>query len=76
MSAQTNKISSIKTKENPKLKKQKTGAATINDFFLSYLALDVSLKDPTSMHHCMLLIRIISNGNPYVWTLIIIVKVK
>ena len=65
MSPQTNKISSIKTKQNPKLKKQKTGAATRNDFFLNHLALDVSLKILTSMHHCILLIGIISNGNPY-----------
>ena len=31
----------MKTKRNPKLKKQKTGAATPTDFFLKYLALDV-----------------------------------
>ena len=64
-SPQTNKISSIKTKRNPKLKKPKTGAATRNDFFLKYLALDVALKIPISTRHCMLLIGIISNGNPY-----------
>ena len=32
MSPQTNKNSNIKTKQNPKLKKQKTGAAIRNDF--------------------------------------------
>ena len=32
MSIQTNKISSIKTKPNPKLKKQTTRAASRNDF--------------------------------------------
>ena len=37
-SPQANKVSSIKTKRNPKLKQQKTGAATRNDVFLKYLA--------------------------------------
>ena len=46
MSPQANKISGIKTKRNPKLKIQKTGAATRNDFFLKYFALDVALKNP------------------------------
>ena len=64
-SPQTNKISSIKTKRNPKLKKPKTGAATHNDFFLKHLALDVALKIPISTRYCVLLIGIISNGNPY-----------
>ena len=64
MSPQTNKISSMKTKRNPKLEKQKTGAAIHNDFFLKYLALDVALKIPISTRHCILLIDIISNGNP------------
>ena len=65
MSPQTNKNRSIKTKRNPKLKKQKTGAAIRNDFFLKYLALDVALKIPISTRHYILLIGIISNGNPY-----------
>ena len=65
MSPQTNKISSIKTKQNQKLKKQKTAAATQNDFFLKYRTLDAALKIPISMCHCVLLIGIISNGNPY-----------
>ena len=47
------------------MKKQKTGAATRNDFFLKYLALDVALKIPTSTRHCLLLIGRINNGNPY-----------
>ena len=72
----TNKISSIKAKRNPRLKKQITGVATHNDFFLKNLALDVALKIPTSMCHCILLIGIISNGHPYKWTLITIVNVK
>ena len=46
-------------------KKKKTGAANRNDFFLKYLAFNVPLKIPTSMNHHMLLICIISNGNPY-----------
>ena len=67
MSPQTNKNSIIKTKQNPKLKKQKTAAAIRNDFVLKYLALDVALKIPIpiSTHHCVVLIGIISNGNPY-----------
>ena len=78
MTPQTNKISSIKTKRYPKLKqkKTKTGAATRFEFFLKYLALDVPLKFPTSTRHCILLIDIISNGNPYERTLITIVNVK
>ena len=44
MSPQANKISSIKRKRNPKLKKQETGAATRNDFFLKHLFSDVALK--------------------------------
>ena len=32
MSPQTNKNSNIKTKQNPKLKKQKAGVAIRNDF--------------------------------------------
>ena len=32
MSPQANKISSMKSKRNPKLKKQKTGAANRNEF--------------------------------------------
>ena len=76
MSPQTNKISTIKTKRKPKLKKQKTGAAICNIFFLKYLALDVALKIPISMCHCILLIGIISNGNPYEWTFMTIVHVK
>ena len=51
-------------------KETKTGAANRNDFFLKYLAFNVPLKIPTSMNHHMLLICIISNGNPYEWTLI------
>ena len=46
-------------------KETKTGAANRNDFFLKYLAFNVPLKIPTSMNHHMLLICIISNGNPY-----------
>ena len=46
-------------------KETKTGAANHNDFFLKYLALNVPLKIATSMNHHMLLICIISNGNPY-----------
>ena len=65
MSPQANKISGIKTKRNPKLKIQKTGAATRNDVFLKYLALDVALKIPISTRHCILLIGTISNGHPY-----------
>ena len=75
MSPQTNKISSIKIKRNPKVK-QKTGAATLTDFFLRYLALDEALKIPTSTRHYILLIGIISNGSPYEWTLINIVLYK
>ena len=62
MSPQTNKISSIKRKRNPKLKKQKTGAAICNNFFLKYLALDVALKIPISTRHWTLLIAMISYG--------------
>ena len=76
LSPQTNKISSTKTKRNTKLKKQKTGAPTRTYFFLKYLALDVALKIPTSTHYCLLLIDIISNGDPYQWTLITILNVK
>ena len=76
MSSQTNKISSIKTKRNPKLKKQKTGGAIGNDFFLKHLAVYVALKIPISTRHCILLIGIISNGNPYKRTLLTIVHVK
>ena len=65
MSPQINKISSVKAKRNPKLKKQKTGAAAHNDFLLKYLALNAALKIPIFMCHCMLIIAIISNGNPY-----------
>ena len=38
MSAKANEISSIKTKRNPKLKKQKAGTIARNDFFLINLA--------------------------------------
>ena len=65
MSPQTNTISSVKTKRNPKLNKQKTRAATRKDFFLKYLALDAALKIPTSTRNCILIMSIISNGNPY-----------
>ena len=65
MSPQTNKISSMKTKRNPKLRKKKTGTAARNDFFLKYLAFDVALKFPTSTRHCILLIGVISNENPF-----------
>ena len=75
-SPQTNKVSSVKTNPDSKLKKWKTGAATRNDFFLKYLALGVALKIPISTRHCILLIGIISNGNPYEWTLMTIVNVK
>ena len=64
MSAKANEISSIKTKRNPKLKKQKAGTIARNDFFLINLALDVKLKIPISTHHCILLIDLISYGNP------------
>ena len=60
MSPQANKTSSIKTKRNPK-----TGAATRNDFFFKNLTLYVALKIPIFTRHCILLICIISNGNPY-----------
>ena len=43
MLPQANVISSRKLKQNPKLKKQETGAATRNDFFLKNIALDVAL---------------------------------
>ena len=76
MPPQTNKISSIKTKRNPRLNKQKTRAATRKDFFLKYLALGVALKIPVSTRNCILIIGIISNGNPYEWNLITIVNVK
>ena len=55
MSPQATKIS----------EKQKTVAATRNDFFVKYLTSDVVLKIPISAHHCILLIGIISNGNLY-----------
>ena len=76
MSAKANEISSIKTKRNPKLKKQKAGAIARNDFFLINLALDVKLKIPISTRHCILLIGLISYGNPNEWTLITIINVK
>ena len=63
MSPQANKISSIKRKRNPKLKKQETGAATRNDFFLETPFLRCCIKN--SMYHCILLIGTISNENPY-----------
>ena len=52
------------------------GSADCNGFFLKNLASDVSLKCPISMRHCVLLIGIITNGNPYEWTHITIVNVK
>ena len=70
MSPQTNNIGSIKTKWSPKLKKEKTGAATCNDFLLKYLTLNAALKIRISSCHYIVLIGIISNGNPYEWTLI------
>ena len=77
MTPQTNKISSINTKQYSKLKqKKKKGAANRFEFFLKYLALDVALKFQTSTCHCIFLIGIISNGNPYERTLITIVNVK
>ena len=76
MSAKANEISSIKTKRNPKLKKQKAGTIARNDFFLINLALDVKLKIPISTRHCILLIGLISYGNPNEWTLITIINVK
>ena len=65
MSPQANKISSIKTTRNPKLKKKSLETATHNDFFLKYLNSDVALKILISTRHWILLIGIISNGNPY-----------
>ena len=47
------------------MKKRKTGTATRNDFFFKYLALDLPMKIPISTPHCISLIDITSNGNPY-----------
>ena len=65
-----------KNKTKSKTEETKTGAAIRNDFFLQYLALDVALKIPISTRHYILLIGIISNGNPYEWTLMAIIYVK
>ena len=65
MSPTANKISGIKTKQNSKLKEQKLGKTTLNDFFLKCLTLDVAFRIPISTQYYILLIDIISSGNHY-----------
>ena len=38
--------------------------------------MSAGLKVPISMPHCILLIGIINNGNPFEWTLITIINAK